>query len=157
MFDLIFFSVPLCCVVDMLTFSDLEALHEFRKKGKFGDFPIDDESTVGGQGEDGGESQAAVSDHDSSDDDETRSSTGHRRRMSIASSVSSIHSRMSQLSPVLEEGATTAGDLEGNDDGPTVQAAKRQKLSADDGGLSKMAIEEANEDESESDDQTMDE
>jgi hypothetical protein len=122
----------------MLTFSDLEALQEFRKKGKFGDFPIDDESTVGRQGD-----GAAVSDHDSSDDDETRSSTGRRRRMSIASSVSSIHSRMSQLSPVLEEG---------NDDAPTVQAAKRQKLSAED-----MAIEEAaNEEDSESA-ETMDE
>lgn len=141
----------------MLTFSDLEALHLFREKGKFGDFPIDDESTVGGQGEDGGRSGAAVSDHGSSDDDdETRSSTGHRRRMSTASSVSSIHSRMSQLSPVPEEGATAAGNLEGNDDAPTVQAAKRQKLSTEDGGLSKMAIEEANEEESDSD-EVMDE
>jgi hypothetical protein len=133
----------------ILTFSDLEALAGFRKKGKFGDFPIDDETTVGGENEEG----TAVTDHDSSDDDDTRSA-GRRRRMSIASSVSSIHSRMSQLSPVPED-----GDLDDNDDAPTVQKPKRQKLSAEDAGLSKMAIKEAaNEEESESDsNETMDE
>jgi chromosome condensin MukBEF MukE localization factor len=129
----------------MLIYSDLEALDEFRKKGKFGDFPIDDESTVAGDGDGDG---TAVTDHDSSgdDDDETRSSVHRNRRMSIASSVSSIHSRMSQLSPVLEEGARAGGG------GDTIKAAKRQKkLSTEE-----MAIEEANEEESDSSDNTMD-